>query len=178
MYLKVVDLLKEEDDYEMEEELDSWASEHSMGDTAGEVGVEQFFAYITEDFLVDEVDLLKKHGLKLPTGRETVRGWTTRLAILGSQELLEFCKRADCLSFQELMVSHGHLAEMSPKCHLELAGVGVEYSWGKAKMHFRRHTDHISRHLHANIEAAMASDVLTLLRVRRYARKARAYRRA
>ena len=76
------------------------------------------------------------------------------------------------------MISHGHLAEMSPKCHPELAGVGVEYSWGKAKMHFRRHTDHVARHLHANIEAAMAPDVLTLLRVRRYARKARAYRRA
>ena len=65
---------------------------------------------------------------------------------------------------------------MSPKCHPELAGVGVEYSWGKAKMYFRRHTDHVARNLHKNIEVAMSSDVLTLLRVRRYARKARSYR--
>ena len=81
-------------------------------------------------------------------------------------------------AFQELMVSHGHLAEMSPKCHPELAGVGVEYSWGKSKMHFRRHTDHVARHLHENIQDSMDVSVLTLLRVRRYARKARTYRRA
>ena len=81
-------------------------------------------------------------------------------------------------AFQELMISHGHLAEMSPKCHPELAGVGVEYSWGKSKMYFRRHTDHIAKHLHANIEESMAPNILTLLRVRRYARKARSYRRA
>ena len=76
------------------------------------------------------------------------------------------------------MVSHGHLAEMSPKCHPELAGVGVEYSWGKSKMQFRRHTDHVAHHLHENIQDSMDVSVLTLLRVRRYARKARTYRRA
>ena len=81
-------------------------------------------------------------------------------------------------AFQELMVSHGHLAEMSRKCHPELAGMGVEYSWGKSKMHFRRHTDHVAKHLHANIKESMAPNISTLLRVRRYARKARSYRRA
>ena len=68
------------------------------------------------------------------------------------------------------------IPEMSPKCHPELAGVGIEYSWGKAKMYFRRHTDHIGRHQHANIEKAMSPVVLTLARVRKFARKARAYR--
>ena len=67
---------------------------------------------------------------------------------------------------------------MSPKCHPELAGVGVEYSLGKSKMHFRRHSDHVGKHLHKNIIESMSIEVLTLLRVRRYARKARAYRRA
>ena len=81
-------------------------------------------------------------------------------------------------AFQELLLSRGHVPEMSPKCHPEVAGVGVEYSWGKSKMHFRRHTDHVARHLHANIVASMSAEVLTLTRVRRYARKARAYRRA
>jgi hypothetical protein len=74
------------------------------------------------------------------------------------------------------MISRGQIPEMSPKCHPELAGVGIEYSWGKSKMHFRRHTDHVARHLHANIEKSMSLEVLTVLRVRRFARKARSYR--
>ena len=81
-------------------------------------------------------------------------------------------------AFQELLISRGHIAEMSPKCHPELAGVGIEYSWGKSKMHFRRNTDHIGKNLHTNIINSMSSSVLTLLRVRRYARRARAYRLA
>ena len=68
--------------------------------------------------------------------------------------------------------------EMSPKCHPELAGVGVEYSWGKSKQFFRRHTDHVGKHLRANIEKSISPEVLPLERVRKYARKTRAYRRA
>jgi hypothetical protein len=79
-------------------------------------------------------------------------------------------------AFQDFMITKGHLPKMSPKCHPELAGVGVEYAWGKSKMHFRRHSDHIARHLHGNIENSMSVEVLTLLRIRRYARKARSYR--
>ena len=45
-------------------------------------------------------------------------------------------------------------------------------------MHFRRHSDHVGKHLHKNVIESMSIKVLTLLRVRRYARKARAYRRA
>ena len=40
---------------------------------------------------------------------------------------------------EDLFRKHGHILTMSPKGHPELAGVGVEYCWGKAKMHFRRH---------------------------------------
>ena len=29
----------------------------------------------------------------------------------------------------------------SPKCHPEIAGQGIEYCWGKAKLHFRRNND-------------------------------------
>jgi hypothetical protein len=79
-------------------------------------------------------------------------------------------------AFQYLMSDRGQIQEMSPKCHLELAGVGIEYNWGKAKMHFPRRTDHVAKHLHANIHKAMSIDVLTLLRVHRYARKAKSYR--
>ena len=46
------------------------------------------------------------------------------------------------------------------------------------KQFFRRHTDHVGSHLHQNILKAMSEEVLPLARVRKYARKARSYRRA
>ena len=76
----------------------------------------------------------------------------------------------------ERMIERGHIPEMSPKCHPEVAGVGIEYSWGKQKQWFRRETDHVGKHLHQNIIASMKQ--CTLERVRKYARKAREYRRA
>ena len=83
-------------------------------------------------------------------------------------------------AFMWLMIERGHIPEMSPKCHPEVAGVGIEYSWGKSKQFFRRHTDHVGKHLHQNIAMSLdtAPGRLPLYRVRRYARKSRAYRRA
>ncbi len=31
--------------------------------------------------------------------------------------------------------------EQTPRCHPELAGRGIEYCWGKAKLEFRRNND-------------------------------------
>jgi len=53
-------------------------------------------------------------------------------------------------AFHYMMLERGHIPEMSPQCHPELAGVGIEYSWGKSKQHFRRHTDHVGKNLHTN----------------------------
>ena len=68
---------------------------------------------------------------------------------------------------------------MSPKGHPELAGMGIEYSWGKAKREFRQKNDLQPKHLHDNICRALSTDdVLPLDRVRRFARKTREYKRA
>ena len=41
---------------------------------------------------------------------------------------------------------------MCVKGHPELAGVGVEYSWGKSKQKFRRDiNDRVALHLRANV---------------------------
>ena len=80
-------------------------------------------------------------------------------------------------ALEDMVSSRGHVLMMSPKGHPELAGVGVEYSWGKSKMHYRRNNDCVPAHLHANIVGALDSDtVLPLWRIRRFARKARDYR--
>eukprot|EP00981_Chlorochromonas_danica_P006701 scaffold1462_cov168-Ochromonas_danica.AAC.11 len=41
-------------------------------------------------------------------------------------------------ALEELVNSRGHLLLISPKCHPELAGCCIEYSWGTAKMFYRR----------------------------------------
>ncbi|CAB1102065.1 unnamed protein product [Ectocarpus sp. CCAP 1310/34] len=74
----------------------------------------------------------------------------------------------------------GHILLLSPKCHPEVAGVGIEYSWGFSKQRFRRkYNDEVPKHLHANIEKSMCREKhLTIGRVRRFARRKRDYCRA
>ena len=84
-------------------------------------------------------------------------------------------------ALQEYVESRGHILRMCVKGHPELAGVGIEYSWGKAKQKFRRDVnDRISGHLPRNIVKCFSRDAkfLPLSRIRKYARKTRSYRRA
>ena len=77
-------------------------------------------------------------------------------------------------ALEDMVSSRGHVLMVSPKGHPELAGVGVEYSWGKSKMHYRRNNDCVPAHLNVNIVGALDSDtVFPLWRIRRFARKAR-----
>lgn len=67
---------------------------------------------------------------------------------------------------------------MSPKGHCELAGSGIEYDWGKQKMWFRRHNRLKRGEFHNLILSSMSREALPLSTSRKFARKARAYRRA
>ena len=65
-------------------------------------------------------------------------------------ECEDFVKEKEAL--QEIVESLGHILILSPKCHPELAGCGIECSWGKSKQHFRRTAnDIIASNLHSNI---------------------------
>lgn len=83
-------------------------------------------------------------------------------------------------ALQHTVEKRGHILVMSPKFHPEVAGVGIEYSWGMSKLKFRRElNDEIPKHLHQNIVASMNREsILTLPRVRRFARRTRDYCRA
>ncbi|CAM9442834.1 unnamed protein product, partial [Ectocarpus sp. 8 AP-2014] len=92
----------------------------------------------------------------------------------------------NCSDFKEekpaplhLVESRGHILIMPPKCHPELASVGVEYSWGKSKLKFRRHiNDEDPKHLKDNVLKALdTEEILTLERIRRFAQRPRDYRR-
>ena len=70
---------------------------------------------------------------------------------------------------------------MTPKAHPELAGQGVEYSWGYSKFTFRRANtgQQKSKQLRANVLQATSATVangLNIERVRKFVRKARDYK--
>ncbi len=73
----------------------------------------------------------------------------------------------------------GHRLILSPKCHPELAGVGIEYSWGKIKMIFRSQFNNGKvTELMENVQASIGEDVLPMERIWRYSRRTRDYMRA
>eukprot|EP00733_Pompholyxophrys_punicea_P000146 Pompholyxophrys_punicea_v1_NODE_24_length_5258_cov_21.593175.p1 type:complete len:471 gc:universal NODE_24_length_5258_cov_21.593175:1821-3233(+) len=83
-------------------------------------------------------------------------------------------------ALQDLVESRGHILLMSPKCHPELAGLGIEYNWGKSKLEYRQNiNDEDPAHLHDNILKSVSTSPggpLPIARVRKFARKTRDYR--
>ena len=79
-------------------------------------------------------------------------------------------------ALQYMLAERGHLLVMTPKAHPELAGKGIEYSWGKAKRDFRQLNDCVAKHIHANVMKAFES--IDLARVCRFARRTREWGRA
>ena len=67
---------------------------------------------------------------------------------------------------------------LTPKCHAELAGEGVEYIWGGAKGKYRRLSlaqKSGKDNFKASLYHCLSEDVITIERVRKYARRARQY---
>jgi len=66
----------------------------------------------------------------------------------------------------------------TPKSHCEIAGMGIEYCWGKSKHYFRHHNDCDPANLHDNVVKSLSVEVLPLARVRKFARRTREFKRA
>ena len=119
----------------------------------------------------------KMHGDAIPEDDESMDRSLSLKYVLSN--CWDFAHEKTAL--QELVESRGHILRMCVKGHPELAGVGVEYFWGKAKQKFRREiNDKVAANLHKNIVACFSrlEKFLPLSRVRKFARKTRAYRRA
>ena len=55
-------------------------------------------------------------------------------------------------ALEELVEARDHILRMCVKGHPEIAGVGVEYAWGRSKQVYRRQiNDRVASHLHTNI---------------------------
>ena len=115
------------------------------------------------------VDHRKKRQAKVRRDKETsVREILKRCA--------DFANETPQLEF----IAHKYLGafiRLTPKCHPEIAGRGIEYAWGYAKLRFRRGiNDAVASHLEENVKAALSREVLTINRIRKFARKARDYK--
>ena len=92
---------------------------------------------------------------------------------------------------EKIFLDAGHLVIASPRYHPDLAGAGIEYAWGKAKLDFRRYiNDCEAKNLTRNILTALGGQAvqdqnagevnhdapLQLNRVRRFARRVRTNR--
>ena len=81
---------------------------------------------------------------------------------------------------QEIFRLRGHICVTSVRCHPELAGCGLEYSWGKLKLDYRRWNSNganVKSSIRSRLEALQMSTSLPRERCWKYERKARDYRR-
>jgi len=92
---------------------------------------------------------------------------------------------ANCEDFEEeesLLQANGRemgvLVDRTPKCHCELAGEGIEYTWGCSKNYYRalnlqekRGKDKFRR----SVTRCLERDILTTERIRKFSRRARQY---
>jgi hypothetical protein len=116
--------------------------------------------------------ILWQRGIKIPrdaTADDKIDEITGAILIEGLRTILGKCKDFKCEKpvIARILHDRGHICEFSPKCHPELAGVvGVEWSWGKSKLEYRRHiNDGTQKNFKRNVEAALSEKILQRGRV-------------
>ena len=95
-------------------------------------------------------------------------------AVLGACSDFRYVKSM----IERALNARGHEVLLSSKFHAEVAGVGVEYDFGRAKWWFRKNNRHSTASLRELSAAAFGKDVVSLFHTRKFARKARDYMRA
>lgn len=147
------------------------------------------------DRIGSEGKVLEQGYVDKPKGKKQVlweRGWWKegmqdkldeddgRDMSLSSHHVLASCWdfANETTALMEKLRARGHILLMCVKCHPELAGVGIENTWGKSAIHFRRNNDCVAKNLDANVQNSLHSDNLPLRTIRKFARKTRDYLRA
>ena len=97
-----------------------------------------------------------------------------------SRKFYRICRdfKEEQSAIQKLVEDRGHILLMGVKGHPEMAGVGVEYTWGYSKMVYRRTNTLDPKTLRERAEWTLSPEVMPLDRVRRFARRARSFKRA
>ena len=103
----------------------------------------------------------------------------------GAEDWSLKCLMASCLDFAEEMTALQHVGSelgvsviITPKFHAELAGEGIEYSWGVTKGVYRRkplQSKRSKESFKGLVQQCTSRDILTTKTVRKLSRRARAY---
>jgi hypothetical protein len=115
----------------------------------------------------------------------TMDGRKDQFGVLLPQTSLKYLL-GSCRDFQEeesLLQTMGRrmgvIVDRTPKCHCELAGEGIEYSWGCAKNHYRRlplKEKKSKEMFKKSVRSSLCKEnVLTTERIRAFSRRARQY---
>ena len=103
--------------------------------------------------------------------------------VIPGTNLREIMKSCYDFSHEETLLQSmgrkmGITIDRSPKCHAELAGEGIEYSWGCQKQWYKglplREKRGKELFLH-NVTESLKADRLSIQRIRKFAKRARSY---
>jgi hypothetical protein len=75
----------------------------------------------------------------------------------------------------KILEARGHILLPSVKCHPEMAGHGIEYSWGQAERFFKATNDLKAANLRNNVAKSLSYESLPIQRIWKYERKCRDY---
>jgi len=84
-------------------------------------------------------------------------------------------------ALEEMLISRGHIMIKSPKCHPEVAGCGIEFTWGMGKKYYRANDPYDNKKSDLKQRIKNALDPIKVLHIKRiwkYSRRTRAYRSA
>lgn len=84
--------------------------------------------------------------------------------------------KSERTALETLAEEIGVVVESSPKCHPEIAGEGIEYTFAAYKMDYRKKNTYCSRTMHTRVLASL--DVLNVTTIRKCCRRANEYMRA
>jgi hypothetical protein len=103
----------------------------------------------------------------------------------GAEDWSLKCLMASCLDFAEEMTALQHVGSelgvsviITPKFHAELAGEGIEYSWGVTKGVYQRkplHSKRSKESFKGLVQQCTSRDIIPTKTVRKLSRRARAY---
>jgi len=113
------------------------------------------------------LQLLRERGLFLDGMHGKLSASTIRKNlqdnIIPDPALFAFDVLANCADYKlekcalrELWEHDGDIFQPSVKGHPELAGYGIEYSWGMSKRYFKKHIDKVPAHLQLNVSVSLA----------------------
>lgn len=111
-----------------------------------------------------------------PTGKDAITGVVTIDKITSVIEILRGCKdfKTEKTQMMYILNTLGVCLELTPKCHPEISGCGVEYGWSYSKLRFIMDFNAaIANNLKANVIKALDALVLIINRIRKFASKSR-----